>query len=474
MRGARDTSGSRSTVDVAPLPPTARRAIENLRTCCADRGVALYVVGGAVRDLLLGHAPVDIDLASDASAETMRDIARQVGVNAVYSTNDKFETVGMACGEVRLEVTRFRGPIHHHAPAAALAADLARRDFTVNAMAFVPPPLGTGWAELTDPFGGLTDLRQRTLRGVGDPLSRLREDPLRALRAVRLASEFELTIEPATRAAIRAVAPALGTVSVERIGAELGRLLVSPDPVAGLRALVDVELLPVVLPELLPLVSFRAAGSKDLWTHTLMVVAGTPRESVARWSALVHDAAKPTTYRVAGGETRFFGHELLGAKLARSILSRLRLDGQTVEAVFRVVEAHARPAHYDGTWTDGAVRRLMLDLGAALPSLLALARADVTSARAHVRERARQRIAGLEAHIERLRAQENLARLVSPLDGNDLIALFGQPPGPWIKPIKERLRDLVIDGRLNPEDKAAATALVATWRAAGDIVGVPS
>lgn len=457
-------------IELTGMPAAAVDAVDRFRVACAERSAAVYVVGGAVRDLLLGRDAVDIDLACDLSLEALRAVARRAGVDAVYAVNDRFDTLGMRFDTTRLEVTRFRGARGNDPPASALENDLALRDFTINAMAFEPPVPGATSALLIDPYGGAADLARRTLRGVREPLARMREDPLRVVRAVRLAAALGLTIEPETRAAVADVAPAVAGVSVERIGAELGRLLVAADPVPGLRLLVDLGLLPVVLPELGPLVTFRAPDSKDLWTHTLRVVAGTPPESVARWAALLHDAAKPKTYHVAGGETRFFGHEAAGARLTRSVLSRLRLDGPTIDGASCVVAAHARPAHYDSSWTDGAVRRLMLDLGPWLPSLLALARADVTSAREDVRARARQRIAGLENHINRLRDAEDLARFVSPLDGDELMALFDRPPGRWIKVVKDRLRDLVLDGKLGVGDKAGAMALVATWNANGEFV----
>lgn len=457
------------TIELTGMPAATRDAVERFRAASAELGGTVYIVGGAVRDLLLGRDAVDVDLACDLPLESLRVVAHRAGAEALYAVNDRFDTLGMRFGAARLDVTRFRGARGDDPPASALDNDLALRDFTINAIAFAPPPPGASSATLIDPHGGAADLARRTLRGVREPLARLREDPLRALRAVRLAAALELTIEPETLAAVTTVGPAVGGVSVERIGAELARLLVSADPVTGLRLLADLLLLPVVLPELGPLVTFRAPDSKDLWTHTLRVVAGTPPDLVTRWAALLHDAAKPKTYRVAGGETRFFGHEAVGARLARSLLSRLRLNGPTIEGVSCVVAAHARPAHYDSSWTDGAVRRLMLDLGPWLPNLLALARADVTSAREDVRARARQRIAGLEEHINRLRDAEDLARFVSPLDGDELMALFDRPPGRWIRVVKDRLRDLVLDGELAVGDKPGATALVTAWNANGEL-----
>jgi poly(A) polymerase len=303
---------------------------------------------------------------------------------------------------------------------------------------------------------------------VGDPAARLADDPLRTLRAVRLAADFGCVIEPETRAAIVAHGPGLGRVSRERVGAELTRLLLVDDVATGLQLLERLGLLEPALPELVPLVEFAAEGSKDLWTHTRLVVAATPPRPVVRWAALLHDAAKPQTYSVQNGEVHFFGHELAGARIARAALTRLKLERDLVEAVTILVELHGRPSQYGPDWTDGAVRRLMLDTGPWRDDLLDLARADVTSARPQMRRRARERIDGLAAHCARLLAEQELAQLQSPLDGNQLMALFARPPGPWIRPLKDHLRGLVIDGILAPDDVAGATAEAHRWMAEED------
>ena len=187
-----------------------------------------------------------------------------------------------------------------------------------------------------------------------------------------------------------------------------------------------------------------------------MVRQAAPRPTV-RGAALLHDAAKPRTRSVdPDGEVHYFGHERLGADLASKLLRRLKADRATQEAVARLVELHARPAAYEPDWTDSAVRRLQLEADGVLDDLLDLAAADVTSAREHKRQAATARIEALRAHIARLEAQRALAQLQSPLDGHELMAIFGRGPGIWIKHVKERLRDLVIDGALDPDDKATA------------------
>lgn len=441
------------------LSETQRRATALLAGAFARHGARLYLVGGAVRDLLAGRVVLDLDFTTAADPPAIRAAVTAAGATGIHSANERFATVGLTLGGVAIEITTFRGEA-----GGDLHADLAGRDFTINAMALaVAGDPGEAPGILIDPFDGRGDLLRRTIRGVIDPQARLVEDPLRTLRAVRLAADFASVIEPETRAAVIAQGPALARISCERIGAELTRLLLTDDVATALQGLERCGLLAATLPELLPLVRFDAEGSKDLWTHTRLVVAATPPRPTVRWAALLHDSAKPQTYGVQGGEIHFFGHETLGGRIAQGMLSRLRLERELVSAVRMLVELHGRPSQYGPDWTDGAVRRLMLDTGPWLDDLLDLARADVTSARPGVRRRAQERIDGLAAHCARLLAEQELAKLQSPLDGNALMALFDRRPGPWIRPLKDHLRGLVIDGLLAHDDVAGATAEARRW-----------
>ncbi len=285
------------------LGAAQRRAAACLGLAFARQGHALYLVGGSVRDLLLERAVTDLDFTTDAPPAAIRTAAQAAGATAIYAANERFATVGLHLeGEV-IEITTFRGAGEAGATAdqaAGLLADLAERDFTINAMALAVAGTDPAGA-LFDPFDGRGDLLRRTIRGVVDPAARFAEDPLRALRAVRFAADLQSVIEPATRAALVAAVPALGQVSRERVGAELTRLLLAEDVAGGLQLLERLGLLDHLLPELVPLVAFNAEGSKDLWTHTRLVVAATPARPAVRWAALLHDAAKPQTYGVVQG-----------------------------------------------------------------------------------------------------------------------------------------------------------------------------
>jgi poly(A) polymerase len=238
----------------------------------------------------------------------------------------------------------------------------------------------------------------------------------------------------------------------------------------GLDALRRTRLLHVALPEIEPLASEaeenlapRLGREKDLWDHTIQVVRQSPRRAPVRWAALLHDAGKPLTRSVGvDGEVHFFGHERVGAELADRALGRLNADRALRASVRTLVALHGRPAAYDPTWTDSAVRRLALDTGDVWDDLLDLAAADVTSGRERKRTEAARRVTELRTRFTHLQEQMELARLESPLDGNDLMSLFDRPPGPWIKELKNHLRELVIEGVLSPDDRDAAARIART------------
>lgn len=429
------------------------------------------MVGGIVRDVLLGaQPPVDLDLATDARPEEILALAPRAGAASTYDIGAKFGTIGLVftgaddADPVSVEITTYRSehyPDDSRHPqvhfGTDLTADLARRDFTINAMA-----VDVVSGALIDPFGGQADLAMATIRAVGDPAERFAEDPLRLLRAARFVAQLGFMIERNTFAAMIDMAPSIDRISRERIYAELTRLLTGQYASHALEVLSETGLLAWTMPGLEPLA--RETGDrgpvhreKDLWDHTKKVVDQAVPRPVVRWAALMHDAAKPMTRGYdASGEIHFIGHERAGAQLARDVLTGLHADRATVDAVSHLVELHGRPGAYDRSWTDSAVRRLMLDAGDDLADLLDLAAADVTSARAFRRQAAARRIADLRSHIQRLDAERAADQWKSPLDGDELMAAFDRPPGRWIADIKDHLRDLVIDGELAPGDKTRA------------------
>jgi poly(A) polymerase len=433
------------------LTPSQRDVTQSLSAAFGVAAEELYVVGGIVRDALLGRPMfADLDFATSAQPLHTRELLESVGASSVYLVGERFGTIGAVFGEephrLCVEVTTYRReayPDENRFPEvafdASLVEDLARRDFTMNAIA-----VDAGSGEVFDPWGGEADIAQALVRAVGDPDERFLEDPLRLLRAARFVSQLGFRLDWRTEQAMARQSASLARISRERILAELTALLLGEYVDHGLDALRRTGLLQVALPEIEPLAAEahaslapRLGREKDLWDHTVRVVRQAPSRPAVRWAALLHDAGKPLTRSVAlDGEVHFFGHERVGADLAQRALERLNADRALRTSVRTLVELHGRPAAYDPSWTDSAVRRLALDAGDAWDDLLDLAAADVTSGREHKRMAAARRIADLRARFDNLQEQVELARLESPLDGNDLMRIFDRPPGPWIKEVK--------------------------------------
>lgn len=428
----------------------------------AEAGHELFVVGGSVRDELLGRPTHDLDFATDARPDAIKRLIDAAAPNAVYTVGERFGTIGAIFGDFAVEITTYRSEAYSPQSrkpevefGTSLAGDLARRDFTINALA--RPALG---GDIVDLFGGLADLERHVVRAVGNADERLAEDPLRLLRAVRFCAQLGFTLADATRESVRRQAQALRIVSRERILEELNRLLLTPHPARGLRLLADLGLADEVLPEVAALrKTSQGHRTKDVFEHTLAVVENTRPELCLRWSALLHDVGKPRTFVQEGGEVHFPGHEMVGESLARSILGRLRMDHRTTERVSRLVGLHMRANQYDDAWTDGAVRRLVREVDDDLGLLLSLSTADVTSYRQAKRQAAADRVSRLRDRVRRLEEEASIQAIKSPLDGVELMAMFGRGPGPWIGDVKDYLLELVIEGALAPDDKENAAEL---------------
>jgi tRNA nucleotidyltransferase (CCA-adding enzyme) len=424
----------------ARIPPAVRALMDALLWAGHDA----YIVGGSVRDHLLGREPGDWDLTTDATPDELRAIFP----DARYE--NRFGTVIVARDGTEHEITTYRserGYADHRRPdvvdfASTLDEDLARRDFTVNAMAW---GAGAGspadWpGTLVDPFGGRQDLAAGIIRAVGDPGARFTEDALRMLRALRLAASLGFRVEPATREAIERRAPDAALLSGERVGAEIGRILLAPAPSVGLRLLEETGLLSVVLPELAlqrGIPQAKVAG-EDLWDHTLRTTDAAEAGDVARLAALLHDVGKPATF----ADGRFIHHDVVGAEMAAAILDRLRVPHEIHERVVRLVRHHM--FSYGPGWSDAAVRRFIVRVD---PDLLE----DLFSLRA-----ADDAGSGLPADsppmvefhrrcLDQLAASVPLRRADLAIDGRDLMAQLGLAQGPRLGRILDRLLVRVVD-----------------------------
>lgn len=449
------------------------RFLDRLIKNAEGAGYKLYLVGGSVRDQLMAREIHDYDLTTDAPVPVIRSILEASQPDAMFALGEKFGTVSAIVNDTTIEITTFRAQDEHQndpgSPVAGLYIDLAHRDFTINAIA---RDLHTG--ELHDPFNGQLDIEHRLIQAVGDAEERFKEDPLRMVRAVRLASTLQFYIERETKKAIRRMAHLLKEVAWERIGDELDKMLLAPVPSEGIDSLDSLGLLPYTIPELLEMHEMERGPHhyKEVYPHTLKVLDRTPPDLILRWAGLLHDIAKPATYGITDGEVHFFGHERVGAKMTRVILNRLRRPMEAMEPVVQLVYEHLRIGVYDESWTDGAVRRFMRETAPITERLFSLSRADITSQRAQRVAAALARVDALYERCEQIRAQEDVEKLHSPLDGNELMVMFEGKPGRWIGQIKDYLLGLVLDGAISQDDKAEGERLAREFVAQHPELGI--
>lgn len=444
-------------------------------------GHQLYLVGGSVRDALLGRLSPDLDFTTDARPEQVQNILRRWADN-LWDTGIQFGTVGVGKGDHRLEITTFRADTYDQVSrnpdvqyGDRLEDDLVRRDFTANAMAVRITPEGPG--EFLDPLGGLAALRERVLDTPAAPEVSFGDDPLRMLRAARFVSQLGFTVAPRVRAAIEQMASQLGRISAERVAAELDKLVLGDDPTAGIDLLVQTGMGEVVLPEIggMQMAIDEHHQHKDVYQHSLTVL----RQAIAleddgpdlvlRWAALLHDIGKPATRRhEANGGVSFHHHEVVGAKMVRKRLRALKYSKQMVEDISQLVYLHLRFHGYgDGKWTDSAVRRYVTDAGPLLPRLHKLVRADCSTRNKRRAARLQSSYDRLETRIAELAAQEDLARVRPDLDGNQIMELLGIPAGPQVGEAWRFLKELRLER--GPLDTDEATAeLLAWWRSRGN------
>ncbi|MGC5053820.1 CCA tRNA nucleotidyltransferase [Micromonospora sp. DT48] len=438
----------------------------------AAAGHELHLVGGSVRDALLGRLGEDLDFCTDAHPDRTLDIVRG-WAEAIWETGREFGTIGCQRGGLRLEITTFRAESYDQvsrnpvvAYGTSLVEDLRRRDFTINAMAVSVPE-----HRFTDPYGGLADLAAKIIRTPGTPAESFGDDPLRMLRAARFVAQLRFTVHPDVRAAMTRMAPDLDRITAERIRDEFTKLLCGADPISGLRLLVDTGLAERFLPELtgLKLEIDEHAQHKDVYEHTLTVIRNAISyeedgpDFVLRMAALMHDVGKPATKAIGpDGRVSFHHHEVVGARLTKARMKALRYPKDVTAKVTALVALHLRFYGYGrGEWTDSAVRRYVTDAGDLLPRLHKLTRSDCTTRN---RRKAAQLAAdydALEERIARLAAEEDLARVRPDLDGNAIMELLGVPPGPVVGRAWKHLKDLRLER--GPLDRDTAEAELLRW-----------
>ncbi|MGW0534645.1 CCA tRNA nucleotidyltransferase [Streptomyces sp. NPDC003032] len=458
----------RAVTELLRVSPVA----DDLARRFQEAGFSLALVGGSVRDALLGRLGNDLDFTTDARPEDVLKIVRP-WADAVWEVGIAFGTVGCQKEGYQIEVTTYRSEAYDRSSRKpevsygdSIEEDLVRRDFTVNAMAVALPQ-----KEFVDPHGGLEDLSERVLRTPGTPEESFSDDPLRMMRAARFAAQLDFEVAPEVVAAMKAMAERIDIVSAERVRDELNKLIVSAYPRKGLALLVDTGLAARVLPELpaLRLERDEHHRHKDVYDHSLIVLEQAMAletdgpDLTLRLAALLHDIGKPRTRRFeSDGRVSFHHHEVVGAKMVKKRMTALKYSNELVKDVSRLVELHLRFHGYGtGEWTDSAVRRYVRDAGPLLERLHKLTRSDCTTRNKRKANALSRAYDGLEERISRLQEQEELDSIRPDLDGNDIMQVLDVGPGPAIGKAYKFLLELRLEN--GPMERDAAVAALKQW-----------
>lgn len=443
-------------------------------------GFEVSLVGGPVRDLLLGISSVDLDFTTNATPDETLAVVKG-WADATWDIGRDFGTIGIRRGDFQIEVTTYRAEAYDADSRKPLVAfgrrledDLFRRDFTINSMALRLPSL-----ELVDPFGGQADLEAGLIRTPGTAEDSFSDDPLRMMRAARFAARFDFDLAPEVLAAMSDMAGRLEIISAERVRDELTKLICAPYPRKGIDLLVESGLADLVLPEVpaLKLEVDEHHRHKDVYQHSLKVLeqaiaqetgqdgAVPAPDFVLRFAALMHDCGKPATRKFEpNGAVSFLHHDVVGAKIVKKRMRALRFDNDTIKAVARLVELHMRFYGYgDSGWTDSAVRRYVRDAGDLLERLHRLTRADVTTRNKRKANRIAHAYDDLERRIEELAAQEELEAIRPDLNGEQIMQILDLKPGPVVGKAYKYLMEVRLDeGALGEEE---ATRRLKAWAA---------
>ena len=453
-----------SLVERAPLASSLAAAFK-------EKGFRLALVGGPVRDAILGRLGNDLDFTTDAHPLETKKILKGWAEN-IWDTGIAFGTVAGKRGDTTVEVTTYRSEKYDEDSrnpdveyGDSIEGDLSRRDFTINAMAL---ELTTETPEFIDPFNGIDDLAKKIIRTPSLAEQSFSDDPLRMMRAARFAAQLEFTLDEDVITAMRDMAGRISIISAERIREEFIKLLLSPTPRIGITILVESGIAAIVLPEIpqLQLEVDEHHHHKDVYEHSITVLEQAIAQEerlggvnlVLRLAALLHDIGKPKTRNlIPGGGVSFHHHEVVGARLAKKRLKELRFDNETIEAVETLVALHLRFHGYgEGEWTDSAVRRYVRDAGDLLVHLHVLTRADCTTRNAKKAERLSQIYDSLEARIAVLMEQEELSKIRPDLDGAQVMALLDIAPGAQVGKALDFLMELRMEHGPLGQERAEA------------------
>ena len=462
--------------DLAISALSSKPLASDLAKKFAEAGFTLALVGGPVRDAILGRLGNDLDFTTNAKPDETKSIIKK-GADSLWETGREFGTIAAQFGDVTVEITTYRSEKYETQSRNPevnfgdnIEGDLLRRDFTVNAMAL---ELTTTPPTFIDNFDGVNDLARKVLRTPGTPENSFSDDPLRMMRAARFAAQLGFDVDPTILVAIKEMAARIEIISAERVRDEFVKLIMSENPRIGIALLVETGLADYVLPEIpkLKLEIDEHHHHKDVYEHTLKVLEqaisledrlGGPN-LVIRLAALLHDIGKPKTRElIDGGGVSFHHHEVVGARMAKERLKTLRFSNDVVSDVSSLVFLHLRFHGYGtGEWTDSAVRRYIRDAEHQLIHLHVLTRADCTTRNQRKAESLAKTYDSLELRILKLMAEEELEKIRPDLDGVEIMAILGISPSPIVGRAYQHLLDLRMDrGPLGPD---AAKAELLTW-----------
>ena len=430
--------------------------LKELSNLYAKNGFQIYLVGGAVRDGILDIETKDFDFTTNASSE---DSIKMLNKND-YKTTEigrAFGTIETTVGDYSIHITTYREDKYNKdsrkpeiKTSGELETDLSRRDFTVNAIAY-----DINNSEIIDPHGGLKDLSEGLIRTPDTADISFSDDPLRMLRACRFVSTHGFTPNNELFKAISKNVERIEIVSTERIRDEFTKLLTGKEPSLGLKAFVESGLSELIMPELneLKIEVDPKHHHKDVYEHTMVVLDRVSPTLVSRMSALLHDIGKPKTKGIENGKVHFRHHEVVGAKMSKKILKRLKYDNETIKKVSLLVENHLRPHTFKMGWTDSAVRRYIIDAGGLLEELNDLVRADITTKNKAKYEEINKYLDEMEERIKEVAEKEELSKLRPPISGDEIMDMFDLEPGPSVGVIMKALYEQRInDGEVSKEE----------------------
>ena len=440
-----------------------------------DRGQSVYVVGGYVRDLLLGRkSPTDIDFVTESSGiELAQAVAKSINPETKVSIFKTYGTAMFRYENLELEFVGARKESYSadsrnpQVEQGTLEDDQKRRDFTVNAMAISLNKDNFG--ELIDPFNGMEDMEQKILRTPLEPVQTYSDDPLRMMRAIRFASTLGFSIEQKSLEAIEKEAKRIEIITVERIMVEFNKIMLSEKPSVGLEIMKKTGLLNIVLPELTALEGIEEVEGqkhKDNFWHTLEVVDNISKNTDnlwLRWAALLHDVGKaPTKKYVKGTGWTLHGHEFLGSKMVKTIFQRLKLPlGKDMKYVQKMVKLSSRPiALISDDVSDSALRRMLFDAGEDLEDLFTLCKADITTKNSYKQEKFKKNFEYVAKKIKEVEEKDHVRNFQPPITGEEIMQMFNMKPGREIGILKERVKEAVLEGEIPNEHEAAKELVI--------------